>query len=249
MSMDPVLHPYFGEFVGTAILILLGNGVVAGQLLPETKSRGAGWMAITIGWAAAVFVAVFAVAGFSDAHLNPAVTLGLALVGKSDWSVVPGYLAAQLTGAMLGAGLVVVHYRPHYRLEHDPDTLLATFATGPAIRRPLDNLISETLGTFVLVLAVLYVAGPRFGAERGSLGSLDALPVALVILAIGTALGGTTGYAINPARDLGPRIVHALLPLRGKGASDWGYAWVPVLGPLLGACLAAGVYGLVGMQD
>ena len=239
-------HPYFGEFIGTTILLLLGNGVVAGQLLPATKSHGTGWMAITIGWAAAVFVAVFSVAGFSDAHLNPAVTLGLALAGKTEWSLVPGYLLAQLAGAMLGALLVALHYRPHYAIADDADIVLATFATGPALRKPFANLISETIGTFVLVVAVLYVAGPRIGAQEGSLGSLDALPVALVVLAIGLSLGGTTGSAINPARDLGPRIVHALLPLRGKGSSDWGYAWVPVLGPMLGAAVAALLFLAVG---
>ncbi len=236
---------YLGEFIGTALLILLGNGVVANVLLKKTKGHDSGLIVIAFGWAIAVFTAVFITAPICGAHLNPAVSVGLALAGKFSWVLVPGYVLAQLLGAFAGQCLVVITYRDHYDATDDAGLTLATFSTGPAISNPVSNIITESIGTFVLVFAVLYITGPKFGESAGSLGALDALPVALVVLGIGLSLGGPTGYAINPARDLGPRIAHALLPLRHKGESDWGYAWIPVVGPLIGAALAAGLWHLV----
>ncbi|HET6566996.1 MAG TPA: MIP/aquaporin family protein, partial [Rhodothermales bacterium] len=221
------MSPFLGEVVGTALLVLLGDGVVANAVLRGTKGENAGWIVITFGWGMAVFVAVFVVAVFSGAHINPAVTIGLAIAGKFAWSSVPVYIAGQFLGAGIGAFLVWLHYRPHFGVTDDPVTKLAVFSTGPAIRNYLENFISEVIGTFVLVLGVLYLAVPEVG-----LGALDALPVGLLVFAIGLSLGGTTGYAINPARDLGPRIMHAILPISGKGGSDWRYAWIPVLGPV-----------------
>ena len=242
------MQAYLAEFVGTALLVLLGNGVVANVVLPKTKGTAAGWIVITFGWAMAAFVGVWCVGSISGAHLNPAVTLGLALAGKDfSWELVPGYMAAQMLGAIVGAVLVFLFYHDHYAASDDADAKLATFATGPAIRNPLSNLFSETVGTFVLVFAVLMAVEPiarsatvesTFPSLRIGLGALGALPVGLLVLAIGLSLGGTTGYAINPARDLGPRIVHALLPVPGKRDSDWSYAWIPVVGPMLGAALA-----------
>lgn len=232
------MNPFLGELIGTALLILLGNGVVANVVLTGTKGNNAGWIVITWGWAMAVFVAVFTVAAFSGAHINPAVSIGLAIAGKFEWIKVPGYIAAQFLGAFIGAFLVWVVYRPHYAKTEDNDLKLATFATGPAIRDTASNLLGEIIGTFVLVFAVLFLAVSVFG-----LGALDALPVGLLVLAIGLCLGGTTGYAINPARDLGPRIMHAILPMPGgKRDSDWGYSWIPVVGPIIGAAIAALVY-------
>ena len=245
------MTPYVAEFVGTALLLLLGDGVVANVVLKDTKGEGAGWITITWGWGMAVFVAVFVTAGYSGAHVNPAVTVGLATAGKFAWAMVPGYVAAQMLGAMLGAFLVWLQYRSHFDVTDDPDAQLAVFATGPAIREPVGNVISEVLGTFVLVFAVLYLAAPSVAGpdgDPGGLGALDALPVGLLVLVIGLSLGGTTGYAINPARDLGPRIMHAVLPMRGKGPSDWGYAWVPVVAPLVGAVLAALAYVALGSE-
>ena len=237
-----MMTPFLGELIGTAILVLLGNGVVANVVLSGTKGEGAGWIVITWGWGMAVFVAVFTVAAFSGAHINPAVTLGLALAGKFAWGDVPAYVAAQFIGAAVGTTLVWLVYRDHYAQTRDPDAKLATFCTGPALRNPVSNLVSEIVGTFILVFAVLFLAVAVFG-----LGGLDALPVGLLVLAIGLSLGGTTGYAINPARDLAPRLMHALLPIPGKRDSDWGYAWIPVVGPLIGAVLAALTYLL--LQD
>jgi glycerol uptake facilitator protein len=242
------MHLYLAEFVGTALLVLLGNGVVANVLLPETKGNNAGWIVITFGWAMAVFVGVWCVGPISGAHLNPAVTLGLAMASKFAWRLVPGYIAAQLLGAIIGAVLVFAFYRDHYSKSNDADAKLGTFATAPAIRNPFRNLFSESIGTFVLVFAVLMSVEPSItrseminpespGLKIG-LGTLGALPVGLLVFAIGLSLGGTTGYAINPARDLGPRIVHAVLPVPGKRDSDWGYAWVPVVGPFVGTVLA-----------
>ncbi len=242
------MHLYLAEFVGTALLVLLGNGVVANVLLPETKGNNAGWIVITFGWAMAVFVGVWCVGPISGAHLNPAVTLGLAMASKFAWHLVPGYIAAQLLGAIIGAVLVFAFYRDHYGKANDADAKLGTFATAPAIRNPFRNLFSESIGTFVLVFAVLMSVEPSItrseminpespGLKIG-LGTLGALPVGLLVFAIGLSLGGTTGYAINPARDLGPRIVHAVLPVPGKRDSDWGYAWVPVVGPFVGTVLA-----------
>lgn len=229
------MTPFVAEIVGTAILILLGDGVVANVLLKGTKGENSGWIVISMGWGMAVFVAVFVVAAFSGAHINPAVTLGLAVAGNFPWADVPVYMAGQFIGGALGAFLVWVHYRQHFDASEDVDHKLAVFCTGPAIRRLPDNFISEVIGTFVLVFAVLYIVAPDVG-----LGALDALPVGLVVLVIGLALGGTTGYAINPARDLSPRVMHAILPIKGgKRDSDWSYSWIPVLGPFAGGALAA----------
>jgi glycerol uptake facilitator protein len=229
---------FVAEVIGTAILILLGNGVVANALLRGTKGQGSGWIVITWGWGMAVFVGIFITARFSGAHLNPAVTVGLAMAGEFDMQRVPGYVLAQMIGAMIGAGLVWAQYYPHWGLTEDRDLKLASFCTGPAVRNTPANFLSEVIGTFVLVFGVLFLATPDVG-----LGGLDALPVGLLVLVIGLSLGGTTGYAINPARDLGPRIMHALLPMPGgKRDSDWRYSWIPVAGPLAGAVLAALLY-------
>ncbi len=245
---------YIAEFVGTAILVLLGNGVVANVLLEKTKGHGAGWIVIAFGWGMAVFVAVFCVMDISGAHINPAVTIGLAAAGRFAWDQVIGYLVAQMLGGILGAALVYVFYCDHYHATGDADAKLATFCTMPNIRHLKLNLVSEIVGTFVLVFAVLMAAEPSLdfretaGGVDGmspatlGLGALGALPVGLLVFAIGLSLGGTTGYAINPARDLGPRVVHALLPIPGKRDSDWSYAWVPIAGPLAGGLLASFVY-------
>jgi glycerol uptake facilitator protein len=242
------IKQYFAEFIGTALLVLLGNGVVANVVLPKTKGNASGWIVITFGWGMAVFVAVWCVKAISGAHLNPAVTLALAIAGPFSWNDVPGFVIAQLCGGIVGGLLVYLIYRDHYAASDDADAKLATFATAPAIRNLPSNLLSEVAGTFVLVLAVLLAVEPiivrsdatdlaQLGFKIG-LGTLGALPVALLVLSIGLSLGGTTGYAINPARDLGPRIAHALLPIPGKRDSDWGYALVPILGPLIGAIIA-----------
>ena len=235
------MNPYVAEILGTALLLLLGNGVVANVLLKDTKGEGSGWLTINFGWGVAVFVSVFCVADFSDAHLNPAVTVGLALAGEFETSLVAGYIVAQLGGAALGATLVWLMYYDHFKQTEDKDKKLGVFCTAPAIRNPISNLLSEVLGTFVLVYAVLHISSPEAG-----LGSLDALPVGAVVFAIGVCLGGTTGYAINPARDLGPRLMHCILPVDGKRDSDWSYAPVPVIGPILGGCLAAACYLGIG---
>lgn len=244
------MSPFMAEFVGTALLLLFGDGVVANVVLRGTKGADSGWIVITWGWAMAVFVAVFCVAAFSGAHINPAVTVGLAAAGEFPWDMVPSYLAAQFLGAGLGAFLVWVHYHPHFGATTDLDAKLAVFCTGPAIRRTGANFISEVIGTFALVFAVLYLAAPNVAGldgGPGGLGAIDALPVGLVVLVIGLALGGTTGYAINPARDLSPRIIHALVPMPGgKRDSDWSYAWIPVAGPLAGGVLAALAYVALG---
>jgi glycerol uptake facilitator protein len=232
--------------IGTALLMLLGNGVVANVLLKDTKGgEDSSWVLITVAWGVAVFVGVFTVAPYTGAHINPAVTIGLAVAGQFDWAQVPIYILAQMIGAMLGSGLVYAQYRQHYARTDDPGLKLATFATAPAIRSTWDNFFSEVLGTFVLVFAVLYIVTPTVGDQNASLGALDALPVALVVLGIGLSLGGTTGYAINPARDLGPRIMHALLPIPRKGSSDWSYAWIPVIGPVVGGALAGVAFMLL----
>jgi glycerol uptake facilitator protein len=246
------MQAYLAEFIGTALLVLLGNGVVANVVLDKTKGHASGWIVIAFGWGMAVFVAVWCVAPISGAHINPAVTLGLAAAGDFPWSKVAPYIAAQLLGGILGATLVFLFYRPHYGVTNDADAKLATFCTAPAIRQPSSNLLSEVIATFVLVFAVLLAVEPSLdigqslAAGVGSpakigLGTLGALPVGLLVLAIGLSLGGTTGYAINPARDLGPRIAHALLPVPGKRDSDWSYAWIPVVGPLLGALVAVAI--------
>jgi glycerol uptake facilitator protein len=228
------------ETFGTFLLILLGEGVVANVVLKGTKGHGSGWIVITAAWGLAVFVAVGAVGPVSGAHINPAVTISLAAGGDFPWSRVPGYVLAQLLGAALGAALVWLVYRGHFALSEDPEAKLAVFCTSPAIRSRFDNLVSEVVGTFVLAVAVHLLAAPSVG-----LGALDALPIGLVVFAIGLSLGGTTGYAINPARDLAPRLVHSLLPIPGKRDADWSYAWIPVAGPLLGGVLAPVVLGLL----
>ena len=238
------MHPYVAEFVGTAILILLGNGVVANVVLSETKGHAAGWIVITAGWGFAVFTAVLCVADFSGAHLNPAVTIGLAVGAGFEWNLVAGYIVAQMAGAIVGAGIVYVFYMPHYAVTDDPNGKLATFCTAPAIRKPLHCLFSEVVGTFILVYAALRMSSPVFefgdvAEVKIGLGSVGAIPIGLIVFAIGLSLGGTTGYAINPARDLGPRIAHFLLPVPGKRDSDWPYAVIPVAGPIGGALLAA----------
>jgi glycerol uptake facilitator protein len=223
------------ETIGTALLILLGDGVVAAVLLNHSKAQNAGWIVITWGWAMAVMVGVFAAGQFSGAHLNPAVTIGFAVEGRTDWSDVPKYLAGEFSGAIIGAVLVYLSYFNHWRETEDPGLKLAVFSTAPALRNTVANIITEVIGTFVLVFGVMVIfANKNMGTEP-----LGALIVGLLVLAIGLSLGGPTGYAINPARDLGPRIVHALLPIPGKGPSDWGYAWIPVIGPLIGAVIAA----------
>lgn len=241
------MTPFLGEIIGTALLILLGNGVVGNVVLNKTKGHDAGWIVITMGWGMAVFVAVFSVATVSGAHINPAVTIGLAVGGSFPWADVPIYLLGQFIGGAIGAFLVWLHYKDHFAATDDEGGKLGCFCTAPAIPNKINNLISEIIGTFVLVFAVFYIAGAEVGGEPATLGALDALPVALVVLAIGLSLGGTTGYAINPARDLSPRIMHALLPIPNKGGSDWQYAWVPVVGPVIGAVLAGLVFlGLNG---
>lgn len=238
------------EFVGTALLLVLGDGVVANVVLRGTKGNGGGLIAITWGWAIAVFVGVFATAKYGEGHLNPAATIALAAAHKFSWEHVPYFIAAQMLGAMLGATLVWLNYLAHFGLTEDRNAKLAVFCTGPAIRNPALNLFSEILGTFVLIFGALYLAKPELAGPNGTtggLGSIDALPLGLLVLGIGLSLGGTTGYAINPARDLGPRIMHAILPIPGgKRDSDWGYAWVPVIGPVLGGLLAAAAYHALG---
>lgn len=238
---------YFGEFLGTFILILLGNGVVANVNLDKTKSKGGGWIVITAGWAMAVFVGVLTTADLSGAHINPAVTLGLAFSGLFEWAKVFPFILAQMLGAMLGAFVVYIFFRNHFKITATPGIKHACFCTSPAIRHFRNNLFSEFIGTFILVLAVLLITIPQlqyesFGSTKVGLGSLGALPVALVVFSLGLSLGGTTGYAINPARDLGPRIVHFLLPLKNKDNSDWQYSWIPVFGPVAGAAFASLVY-------
>jgi glycerol uptake facilitator protein len=221
------------ETIGTAVLIILGDGVVAGVLLAKSKAQNAGWIVITTGWALAVALGVLAIGGLTGAHLNPAVTLGLAAIGSTPWDLVPYYIAGEMLGAFLGAVVVFLHYLPHWADTEDPGLKLAVFSTGPAIRNTATNLISEIIGTFMLVFGVLFIftneLAPGFGA----------LLVGFLVWGIGLSLGGPTGYAINPARDLGPRIAHAVLPIAGKGSSDWAYSWVPVVGPVIGGVLGA----------
>jgi glycerol uptake facilitator protein len=231
------MNIFIGEILGTFLLVLLGDGVVANVLLNRTKGQNGGWIVITFGWAIAVFVGVFVSAKASGAHLNPAITIPFAILVKISWSDVPIYLGGQMIGGMLGALVMWSVYWQHFRATEDVTYKLGVFATIPAIRNNLHNFISEMVGTFVLVLAVLLIINPS-----SSLGALDALPVALLILGIGLSLGGSTGYAINPVRDLAPRIMHAILPIGKKGTSDWGYAWIPVFAPMVGGVLAALLY-------
>lgn len=232
------MRPFVAEVVGTALLVLLGDGVVAGVLLSKSKAQNSGWIVITTGWAMAVAIPVYAVGRISGAHINPAVTVGLAVAGQFPWSQVPGYIAAQLLGAFVGALLVWLAYLAHWPETENPAFKLMVFSTAPAIRRPPLNLLTELIGTFTLVFGLMAIAANNPSNQSG----LTPLLVGFLVWAIGLSLGGPTGYAINPARDLTPRIAHALLPIAGKGGSDWGYAWVPIVGPLLGGVLGAVAY-------
>jgi glycerol uptake facilitator protein len=225
------------EFLGTALLIIFGNGVVANVVLKGTKGHNSGWLVINFGWAMAVFIAVYCTAGISGAHLNPAVTLGLVSAGKFDAAMAAPYIIAQIIGGILGATCVWLQHKDHFDITTDSDSVLACFSTGPAIKNTMNNLFSEIFATFIFVLCILFIKGPDDGH-----GSLQALPVALLILGVGISLGGTTGYGVNPARDLGPRIAHSILPIKTKGSSDWGYAWIPVVGPVIGGLLAGLAY-------
>jgi len=233
--------PFVGEIIGTMLLILLGDGVVANVVLGKTKGNSGGWIVITTAWALAVFVGAYSSAVVSGAHLNPAVSIGLAVGGGFSWGNVPLYIIAQMIGAFIGAVLVWLAYYQHWGATPDPGAKLAVFSTGPAIRSTVWNLVTEIIGTFVLVFGILAIRG-----SEGDMGSLAIIPVAFLVWAIGLSLGGPTGYAINPARDLGPRIAHAVLPIPGKGSSDWGYSWIPVVGPIVGAIIAALLWNILG---
>jgi glycerol uptake facilitator protein len=232
------MQPFTAEVLGTMLLVLLGDGVVAGVLLNKSKAQNAGWMVITTGWALGVAMAVYAVGRISGAHINPAVTIGLAVAGKFPWAEVPRYIAAQFIGAFLGAVLVWLAYLPHWAETEDKSSKLSVFSTVPAIRRYPANLVTEIVGTFVLVLGVLAITANAAPIQSG----LTPLLIGFLVWAIGLSLGAPTGYAINPARDLAPRLAHALLPIAGKGDSDWSYAWVPVIGPAVGGVIGAVVY-------
>ena len=234
------MTPFIAELTGTALLILLGDGVVANVVLNKTYGHNGGLIVITFGWAMGVFVGVYVASPVSGGHLNPAVTIGLAALGKFEWAKVPLYITTQLLGAMIGSFLVWLTYRKHFDATPDANSKLAIFCTAPAIASTADNIISEVIGTFVLILGALFLV-----KSSNSIGSLQALPVALLVLAIGVSLGGTTGYAINPARDLGPRIMHAILPIKDKGSSNWKYSWIPVAGPIIGSLLAALFFSLI----
>lgn len=238
------MSPFMAEFIGTMLLILLGDGVVANVVLNDTKGNNSGWMVITTAWGLAVFVGVIVAGPYSGAHLNPAVTIGLAIAGKFAWASVPSYIAAQMLGAAAGAFLVWLMYFDHFQRTNNPGSVLAVYCTGPAVRNYVSNIASEIIGTFVLIFTIFYISGVEITPSKTpiGMGSLGALPVALLVWVIGLSLGGTTGYAINPARDLGPRVMHAILPMKSKGSSDWTYAWIPILGPILGASIAALVY-------
>jgi glycerol uptake facilitator protein len=230
------MNPIPAEFFGTMLLVLLGDGVVAGVLLRGTKSEQSGWLVVVLGWGLAVTLAIYAVGTFSGAHLNPAVTVSFAIRGDFPWSSVAGYVLAQLLGAFVGGVLVWMQYLPHWPRTENPDVKLAVFCTAPAVRNNFANLLSEILATAVLVLGLLFLGANNF-AE-----GLNPIVVGALIISIGLSLGGTTGFAINPARDLGPRIAHAILPIPGKGPSDWSYAWIPIVGPLLGGVVGVGVH-------
>ena len=244
------MQAYLGEFVGTLILILLGDGVVAAVLLRNSKAEHSGWIVITLGWGMAVAIAVYAVAAASGAHINPAVTVGLASIGAHPWAQVPGYIIAQLLGAFVGAVLVWLTYYDHWKETDDPVLKLGVFSTIPQIRNTVPNFVTEVIGTAMLLLGILAIgfvnpdvaASPNAGAGAAGLGPLL---VGFVVLGIGLSLGGPTGYAINPARDLGPRVAHQVLPIAGKGDSDWGYAWIPVAAPIVGGVLGALLFKVV----
>ncbi len=242
--MNELVTKCLFEFIGTAILVLFGDGVVASTVLKRSKGENGGWVVITIAWGLAVMLGVFIAGPYSGAHLNPAVTLGLAAAGTFSWGMVLPYIVAQMLGGFVGAALVYAYYKNHYDATDDPEAKLSTFCTIPAIRSYGRNLFSEIVGTFVLVFVILALSTDSNTPEVG-MGSLGAFPVAMLIVAIGMSLGGTTGYAINPARDLAPRLAHALLPIKGKGSSDWAYSWIPVLGPVVGGFLAAALYCMI----
>jgi len=249
------MQSLLAEMIGTMILVLLGDGVVANVVLNRSKGQNSGWIVITMGWGVAVAIAVYAIGRISGAHINPAVTIALAAIGSFPWQQVPGYIAAQMVGAILGAILVWVAYRPHWAVTDDPAAKLGVFSTGPAIRSHASNLITEIIGTFVLLFGILAIAANAQTLSRpGDVDlsvvfsrGLQPLLVGVLVLGIGLSLGGPTGYAINPARDLGPRIAHAILPIPGKGPSDWDYAWVPVVGPIIGGLLGAALYAHIGL--
>lgn len=237
--MDSLSLQLLGEFIGTFVLVLLGDGVVAGVSLRKSKAEGSGWIAITLGWGLAVTLGVYASSFLSPAHLNPAVSVGMAIAGKFPWSSVIPYSIAQILGGLVGGIVVWIHYYPHWKETKDKDAILGTFATEPAIRNYSMNFISEVVGTAVLIFGLLAFTRGQF--TQG----LNPIAVGVLITAIGLSLGGTTGYAINPARDLGPRLAHAMLPIANKGGSDWAYSWVPILGPVVGAILGAICFNLI----
>ena len=247
------MNPYLAEFIGTSLLVLFGNGVVANVVLARTKGAKSGWIVITAGWGIAVFVGAFCSAPFSGAHLNPAVTVAMAMAGKLETAKVAGYIIAQMLGGIFGGALVYFFYREHFKASDDADSKLACFSTGPNIRNIPQSFFCEVVGTFCLILPIFLMTDAQFKWQMGGeesqvvvgLGTLGLIPVAMLVFGIGLSLGGTTGYAINPARDLGPRLAHAFLPIPGKRDSDWSYAWVPVFGPLSGAALAAAVQALL----
>lgn len=240
------MTPFIAELLGTMILVTLGDGVVANVLLNKSKGQNAGWLVVTAGWAFAVTIAVYCVGPISGAHLNPAVTLGMAAIGKFGWALVPGYIAAQMIGAILGGALVWLAYLPHWKETDDKGAKLGVFCTAPAIRNVPANLLTEIIATAVLVLGLLAILTPEnLVPDSGFKEGIGPALVGLIVWSIGLSLGGPTGYAINPARDLGPRIAHALLPIAGKGGSDWGYAWIPVVGPILGGIAGAFIYKLL----
>lgn len=237
------MNSFLGEFIGTMLLIIFGGGVVAGVILKGTKSENSGWIVITMGWGLAVVIAIYAAGNYSGAHLNPAVTIALACVGDFEWSNVPAYISAQMLGAFTGAVIVWLHYLPHWKETKDADTQLAVFSTGPAIKSTWSNLLSEIIGTFILLFGILAIGSNKFTE------GLNPIVVGGLIIAIGLSLGGTTGYAINPARDLGPRLAHFILPIIGKRKSDWRYAWIPVIGPVLGGSFGALLYKALFRQE
>ncbi len=244
------MEVYLAEFIGTMILILLGDGVVAAVLLRNSKAENSGWIVITFGWGMAVAIAVYAVGAISGAHINPAVTIGLASIGAFDWAQVPGYIIAQFLGAFVGAVLVWLAYLPHWGPTEDAGLKLGVFSTAPAYRNTVANIITEVIGTAMLVFGVLGIVNNAnvIGGDLAAVfaSGLAPLLVGLLVLSIGLSLGGPTGYAINPARDLGPRIAHAVLPIAGKGSSDWGYSWIPVVGPIIGGILGAVLWNILG---
>lgn len=248
------MQVYLAEFVGTLILVLLGDGVVAGVLLAKSKAENAGWIVITFGWGMAVAMAVYSVGAISGAHINPAVTIGLASIGSFEWVQVPGYILAQLLGAFTGAVIVWLAYRDHWAETEDPGLKLAVFCTAPGIRNTVSNLITEIVGTAMLVFGVVAIVANTQNIQNAAEIDLSAvfqfgifpLLIGLLVFSIGLSLGGPTGYAINPARDLGPRIAHAILPIAGKGGSDWGYSWIPVVGPIIGGVIGGLAYTVLG---